>query len=454
MRLAVLMSHFFEGPRYHTQARKELQDRLLDLTYRVAREHVPYYERRLPSVDSASLTVCRLRDLPTISRAEAYKNNQQLISPVTTFAFVTFTSGTTRQPPLLIERSTEEQQYISSFFMHLQASLFLDSKRSAPLGLSEGFLDHGSILRAPAFGYSFVVELATDRGQNRALWLLQKEFQFPRIEHKISALYGSFYMLRYLCELLKAENAVPPPGQLRSVTCFGSAVSHAGRQRMAAILGVPIGDNYSLAEMFGGARYCHQCDAYHFDPFVIPEVVDLANGEPVEMGSGELVLTPLFPFTQRFVLIRYRTGDLVERIVTNCDQGEEGYRFRGRLKNSIEVGRLGGGLIIGEAEIADALDSLPEVNRSTGTLTLLSDRTTAGIPMFRISRLAENGGLHLELELNREIQFREPIIADIRKAILSIVPGNTKEWLSAKPERILIDFIECGILPERDYFDL
>jgi len=454
--LAPLYSHLLANPARHAIGRRLLQDRLLDLTIRMARDHTDYYGASVPKRKDR-WNYENLIELPPISRLEAFRHNRELIARITTFGFVTFTSGSTHQPPLLIERSLEEQQYIQNFFTCIQGPLFPKcTNLLAPLGLAEGFLDHGSVLRAPAFGYSFIVDLANNAGQVRAAWLLQQSFNIARFESRISSIQGSFHSLYYLCHFLDEENIQLPPGQLKSIVCFGAPVPLHSRRNMEALLGIPVHDNYSLAEVFGGARYCHDCNAYHFDPFLVEEVLDLQTGKRIDEGSGELILTPLFPFCQRFVLLRYRTADLVETFRTECPQGNRAYRFRGRLQHA--VASCQSGPLLGEAEVANAIEGIPEINRADCCLTLLSDSTFIEPPRFEMRQIPNQEGISLSIELRWDPRSRlrelNNLSRQVRQAVLRGVPSDVAAWFRRKSTRFRIEFLPPKSLRDREYWKL
>src|SRR5262249_30793939 len=99
---------------------------------------------------------------------------------------------------------------------------------------------------------------------------------------------------------------------LKYLVSFGEYVTAKWRSAYAEIWGCPLIDRYSLSEVFGGATQSPVCGWYHFDPFVIPEVVSNRTKKPIAEGIGYLLLTALYPFQEAQPLVRYFTGDLVE----------------------------------------------------------------------------------------------------------------------------------------------
>ncbi|MBI4818593.1 MAG: hypothetical protein HY791_20160 [Deltaproteobacteria bacterium] len=99
-------------------------------------------------------------------------------------------------------------------------------------------------------------------------------------------------------------------------------------------------DNYSLSEIPGYAGECESCEYQHWHgPPVIAELVDPLTGRVIDGKEGELVLTTLVPAVLRMPLIRYRTGDYVER--GPACRSRSGIRFLGRVGHSLFARRDG-----------------------------------------------------------------------------------------------------------------
>ncbi len=72
--------------------------------------------------------------------------------------------------------------------------------------------------------------------------------------------------------------------------------------------GVKVINRFSLTEGFGGAVQCESCGLFHFDHFVVPEVLSLDTLAPVREGVGLLHLTSLFPFVSHWPLTSHASG--------------------------------------------------------------------------------------------------------------------------------------------------
>ncbi|WP_303317603.1 hypothetical protein Q4Q34_16940 [Flavivirga abyssicola] len=448
--LAPLFSYIITEPVKYHEGYELLQNKLLDLTLRTAKENTPYYKETIPN--DANWTISKLDRLLTLSKDELYQNRAEILSEITTFGFVTFTTGTTNQPPLLIERSQEEQLYLQNFFSILQSGM-LHSEKLKPLGIVEGSMNHGSVLRLPGIGYNFMIELTKDYGVIRTAWLLQNEFHFNGIENKVSQLNTTVMGLSYLYQYLTENNIEIPKDQLNSITIFGWPVPKSRRKKFEDYFNVKISDNYSMSEMFGGAKYCQQCDGYHFDPFVVPEIIDLETGKQLETGTGELILTPLFPFTQRFVLIRYRTGDLVDVTKVNCDKGILAYKFRGRLKRCV---KMTPDLYFGEAEIAKAIDDIEELNRASTGFSIFKDNNKNNWPLFKMVK--KDGCFEILIELKfdpqKDSKTSNKVLKKIYDKILLELPDSVTNWIQQNPDNFKITLKSPHSFEKRDYWNL
>lgn len=409
--------------------RSKVLTRLLDATLRMA-AYVPYWRNKIPPGDVGS-ALDRLKTIEPMHRATVEVKRHELLSPLTTFLFCSFTSSSTTGLPLIIERSVEEQTYIKNFF-----SNFIDTnayKGKFPLGLSAININHGDLLSPPMMGYSFPVNLYTDSGYLTAEHLLSREFEISGYNSRISFISGSFSCLYRLCTFLKERGYRVKPNQIESLTAYGSPIPGSARRIISDFFMCTVDDNWSMAEAFGPAAYCHSEDNYQFSPFIWPEIIDPQTGEVLEEDDveGELVITPLFPFTQRFVLLRYRTGDLVKRTASPRRGMHTGFRFLGRLSRSV---RLADGTWIGSIPAALALYDQRELARPQSPITLLEDRSAGEFPWFRLETKNADRGLVVRLSAKNG---GSPILKDvIHRKLIGIFPGVDIEIKFADPSEI------------------
>jgi phenylacetate-CoA ligase len=125
---------------------------------------------------------------------------------------------------------------------------------------------------------------------------------------------------------------------LRGVSVGSELSTQAERDGWAAVLGVPVRDEYSTEEL---GRIASQCPhgSYHLHEDVVKtEIVD-EQGRPTD-GLGEVVGTELHNRTMPFV--RYRQGDLARISGDRCSCGR-----RTRLLVDL-VGRRNDGFVLGD----------------------------------------------------------------------------------------------------------
>lgn len=452
--MAPLFSHVLAHPARYEEGFALLRDKMINLTVQMARENTSYYGNSLETVKNKFIGYEQLEELPLITKDGIYEHEYEIISDVTTFGFVTFTTGTISQRPLLIQRSLEEQQYLQNFFSVLQSRQF-ESEAPQPLGISEGSMNHGAVLKIPGFGYNFMVELIRDYGVLRTAWLLQNEFDFPGHQRKISKLNITYMGLCVLYQYLKQENISLPKDQLNTITIFGWPVPPKRKKVMEDFFGTSITDNFSMSEMFGGARYCDHCQGFHFEPFVVPEVLDVESGDRIDEGVGELVITPLFPFSQRFVLVRYKTSDLVKVCATDCPAGKKAYTFKGRLQRSVKIAPE---IYVGEAEVAKAIDDVPGLSRPPSDFSILDDPSAPNWPKFKIKEPHGDYKLELTTELTYSPKERPELVKNTEKQIIKrLTEDLTSEvcsWLQNNTADLTIRLAAPDTLSERDYWNL
>lgn len=222
------------------------------------------------------------------------------------------------------------------------------------------------------------------------------------------------------------------------------------RQFIETGFGVDVVERFSLSEVFGGATFDRPLNAFLLDPYVVGEIVD-ESGRDVSVGiAGELVLTELFPLVQMQPLIRYRTGDIVERV----DAGDNNVAFRwwGRRVNCVAAG-------VGEARrwlfgfrhLADVLADEPSAARH-----LVREHATAvrvsdlGQPAFdvRVSGPADEQVVELTVRL-RHPPLLYPHASEALTASLWAVMGQMAMGASV---RIRVSLEHAGVqhaLPER-----
>jgi hypothetical protein len=163
---------------------------------------------------------------------------------------------------------------------------------------------------------------------------LMREHYLRGTGHHVSILATNPKRVRFLTRELGRRRINPRELWVRRLHHTGNYISTSYRGFCRKIWGADVYDAYSLAEIYGGANECRYHTMKHFQPFVIPEVLDTATGASLELGQeGILVLTALYPFQDALPLIRYWTGDFVQLSNKTCECGYSGVsmlKFLGR----------------------------------------------------------------------------------------------------------------------------
>lgn len=150
--------------------------------------------------------------------------------------------------------------------------------------------------------------------------------------------------------------------RLRKAVIGAETWSESTRKRIEESLSVDAYDNYGVAELGGPgiAIECSEKDGMHVwaDHYLI-EVVDPETGERVDEGEeGELVATTLT--REAMPLIRYRTGDVVKLLPSDCSCGLKTpkiSRVKGRMDEMVKVRGVG----LYPKIIEEVTSSMPEL---------------------------------------------------------------------------------------------
>jgi hypothetical protein len=241
----------------------------------------------------------------------------------------------------------------------------------------------------------------------------------PDVEKHCSVLLGGGPCLRAFTWDTYSRAGSRGGCHLEQICTVGEYVTLHWRYLMELTWHVRVRDRYSLCEVFGGASEDPWSGWWHFDPCVIPEVVDAKSLQPVQEGLGVLVLTALFPFQQAQPLVRYSTGDLVQ--VTHSlphRPGELAMRPLGRAADSVFLPG-NGRCAITEASVLETLDMLEVRRRPTlRDSDQVQDPFVPGRPQYSLTHTVREGkSVHVVLSVtpNRETRGRE---ADLRSSVI------------------------------------
>ena len=416
-KMAILLAFASQASDAGRSMRAKLRDRLLELTIHQATRQTDYYSAVLGPGEQ-KFAADQLSDLPLLNRGDLVEAGSSIRSKYADFGFCSYTSGTSEEP-LIVYRSRQEQKYLRELFGLLQA----EASGDAPLVLSEASAHHGRKLEVPGHGVQFPVSLAGRAGFHVALQLPKSRFLMDGRYRNISMVAGPTNRIRQLTKFLMVHGYDRPPNPVAQVMVSGQYLSRLGRAGLAAFWkDARVMDSYTLTELFGGADQCSSCGCYHFNDFLVPEVVGLDSSSPVRNGRGRLALTALYPFCQMTPLVRYLPGDLVEVTQDLCPTRRESYRFLGRALRCL---RVPGGVFVTTADAEEALSGIPEVRRFPDPAPIPDECKFEGVlPVFRF---VESPSPELAVELSDPstvpAQRQEQIIRDVRTCLDEAIPG-------------------------------
>ncbi|WOS39114.1 hypothetical protein [Xanthomonas rydalmerensis] len=332
-----------------------------------------------------------------------------------------FTTGTTGNP-LITVRSDREQAFIANFFARV-----LRDRPPGPLlrGLEFKNPYHGHLVRVPGAAHYHRVSVFDASSFEYGRTTLLRSHNDANVDARCSVLMGLERCLRaFTLDTLRTYPDGFPATALRLVVSYSQYLTQAWRRRLQETWGAPVVDRFGVSEVFGGASQCLACGWYHFEPFVIAEVIGAKSGNPISTGQGLLALTALSPFQQAQPLIRYLTGDLVEVTHTSsCRPGTTAIKPLGRARYGVP--KPGGDRwLVTPASVLEAVDEVPEIERTArfAGIEQVRDPHAVGNPKFR-TRWSQQGGVvavKVEVALCDGLSERRrfDILAELRDEVL------------------------------------
>jgi phenylacetate-coenzyme A ligase PaaK-like adenylate-forming protein len=417
------------APRTCGRFGRALEQRLLDLTVHQAVEGSSFY-RRLYDNLAPDRVIDReqLAGLPIVRREDIESAGAEICCRSTHYASSSYTSGSTSQRPLVIDRSREELAYLTEFLPLLGDAV--PQQQEPPVILLIVSWYHGTQLNLGGDAITLPVDLSKRVGLSLSVMLLSREFEVNERMRRINMVAGPTGRLIHLTSYLMANGHAELVAPVKLVQMSGAPITPFRRRWLEDFWRCAIVDRYSLTEMFLSANRCAACGWFHFDPSGLAEVVDLTDEKPLRRGRGVLLLTGFYPFNQRTPLIRYAPGDLAEVAEVDCPGGLLGYRFLGRTGSVLVLDReLGAGSFLSSLELYEALDGIADVRRRGDAMVAAEDREAARTPAFEAGRRAD-GQAVVAVELRwvpamfpeRAAVLRGEIAAAIAKTAPAVAP--------------------------------
>ena len=377
-------------------------------TLRFAVAEIPYYRERADSYGAPVETLDALQRLPFVTPEAFAADPRAFSSGVSWPEGTTFSSATTGDIGRSRWRSFDELRAIRSF----QEQVGLEPATGVTLWIHA--FDQGPPLLVPGSDNVICVPFLVPWHFTYIRRLLEDGWEGPTGHRRVERLVGFSPALRILTVYLEERGVVLEDFKIQSLEGFGSIQPWIWRRRLARSWGAPYQDLYGLSEVVGSeARSCPVCGAYHFFQPIIAEVVDLVSGVQIREGLGELILTELTPYARLQLLIRYRTGDLVE-IAPRCMVSPFGIRFRGRLQHSLVIERdEAAPVAFGSLQIGEICAELPDV--ADEPVSWADWAADVGPPRFHLAREAIT--VRVAVELRYDPALHQERAASVRETL-------------------------------------
>lgn len=427
------------------QARHALRSSLLSATLAHASTKSRFYAALWGERVSAVRGVEDLPLLPILRKEDVVERFDDILCGATFPALVQHTTGTTGAP-LRVFRSADEVAFIREFFGRV-AGLEVTTP---PIVLHLADLYHGPSLEIPSHAYPLRAGMTDDILLKEAVRLLTSEHAVPGGRGRVSTIVGLVPYLKTLTTHLIETGFDFSTTAVEVICPLCTIVTPRWRSLLSSTWSAAVIDRYSLAEIFGGATRCLRCESFHFDPVVVPEVVDVSSHEPLRSGVGALVLTSLYPFVQMQPMVRYWTGDLVEISTDSC-QPDLSVRFKGRV-SSTPLMRRGDRheVVVCPVDVYEALDDLPDVAFSDRFVDIraVRDHSAAGAIRFRMSVEECDGPALLRLEI--ELRYSPHLYRNRCEALRAEIGAELRRrsaLLSSGAASLSIEFSPPGTIP-------
>lgn len=401
---------------------KRFRATLLLATLKHAYTFSEYYRSVLPcSVLDGSFALENLPEIPLLTKESLCGHVTALRTSVST-GILQYTTGTTGIPSS-VYRSNLEISFLKQFYSSLQGILNGSTDNPRPLILTLANLYHGNVIDIPLSGYRISTGLFDPVLLNQIMYWLTTPHGIPGVENSISTITGLYQSVQWLTIMLIGKDFDFSKCKVKRIYSVGGFVTSRWKRLMETLWSAEIIPVYSLTEVFTHSNCCLLCGSYHFLPNVIPEMICPVEQTPMTEGTGELVLTGLYPFIQGQPAIRFATRDLFHLTKNRCPYGDS-FEYLGRVDHSLifKMPDLPP-VVIGSAVIHDILDNEPDVATFPffDNLPGIYDNGTVGKPKHTMTRSVNPNGIasvRVEIELQYNPLFYQEQAMKLKKKIL------------------------------------
>jgi phenylacetate-CoA ligase len=307
------------GPVLDEETRRELHLRRFRTQAVRAGQETSYYASLF---ERLALQPDRLRfkdiaHLPTTPKEALREDPGAFVRRTTTPCFRTTTTGTTNKPTSVYFSAHEMRMYIALAALGLLSTNRIDDSDIVQLSTSSRATLGNTCFAGACARIGALVHLAGLIEPLRTLALLAEERSIPGKKPKVS--YLSIYA-SYLGELVEyglQHGYCPDDFGLERSAVGGELVSEALKEGALKLFGpVEVYDDYGMTETWPFQGQSCSEGHLHFEPTSgMLEVIDPETGTPARPGqAGTLVVTPLPPYREVTILLRYDTQDVVRHL--------------------------------------------------------------------------------------------------------------------------------------------
>jgi hypothetical protein len=375
--------------------------------------------------------VADLSRLPIVTK-ELYRAHYMTEFDHTASHFISHSTGTTGELTYR-HRSRLEAAAIRRLFSPAQVS----SGVRVGISLTSSF--HGMLLPVPNSGVWIPAGTRTADELRQCVDLLQTTFHVHGETPRASFLAGLVFDVAVVAQALRVSGVEPESLSLSAVTVIGP-VDEGLRRFLRESFGTALHERFSSSEIFGGASRVPGPDYFVTDPQVIAEVVD-ENGLSLGDGAiGMLAMTELYPFVQIQPLIRYVTGDIVEKVGALAP-GQLAFRWLGRVHQCATLKQSDGkeAVTFSYRPLADALGLMPAVARPCVRPPLGPiDFSDVGLPLVALSATGS-----FEILVQVELSFDPHFYPDHAQEVVDCV-WHTVRGMARGRDDVRVRVRLCG----------
>jgi phenylacetate-CoA ligase len=307
------------GPVLDDETRRELHLRRFRTQAVRAAQETSYYANLFErlALDPERLRFEDIAHLPTTPKEALREDPGSFVRRTTMPCFGTTTTGTTNKPTSVYFSAHEMRTYIALAAIGLLSANRIDESDIVQLSTSSRATLGNTCFAGACARIGALMQLAGLVEPLRTLTLLAKEQRIPGKKPNVS--YMTTYA-SYLGELVECglqHGYGPDDFGLERISVGGELVSEGLKERARQLFGpVKVYDDYAMTETWPFQGQSCSDGHPHFDPTSgMLEVIDPETETPAGSGqAGTLVATPLPPYREATMLLRYDTQDMVRHI--------------------------------------------------------------------------------------------------------------------------------------------